>query len=324
MSTVQTTPNLPAPIVGKFNLALTESKFQQLADEAATLVFNEDNIPKIKEFLDQTRKVEKSIEQTHKEGKQEALEIGRQWDSGKNTFLATVAVIKEKPQSEYTRLCQEVENRRIAQANEKLRIDNIKNGIDSNAILFAKQIADCNTSAQLTSIESKINLEKTRKEKYQEFLPDAVKRFTELNVALANQKKIVKELEDNARLQAIAEKEQDDAKLLLLKQQQEQQQAQIEENKITVQETAIDQSVNAAPTQYVQEVLPTVSARRTVWKFEVINEKEVMKKAPELVVFSIDEEKVKQMLKTMKDTNQLEGKTEMVVNGIRFYEHKTF
>ncbi len=323
MSTV-TTPNLPAPIVGKFNLALTESKFQALADEAGKLVFNEDNIDTIKEFLEKVRKVERSIEATHKEGKAEALEVGRQWDAGKNTFLATVLTIKENPQAEYTRLCKEVEQRRIAAANERARIDAIKNGIESNAILFAKQIADCETSQQLTAIESKINLEKTRKEKYQEFLPEAAKRFTELNAALANQKTVVKQLEENARLQEIAKKEQDDAKLLQLQQEQEQKQAQIEENKITVQETAIAQSVNAAPVEYATEVIPEVKARRTTWKFEVINEKEVMKKSPELVIFTLDSDKVKAVLKTLKDTNQLDGKTEMLVNGIRYYEDKTF
>jgi len=324
MSTATNTPQLPAPIVGKFNLALTESKFQQLADEAATLIFNEDHLDQIKDFLDRTRKVEKAIEVTHKLGKEEALTIGRQWDAGKNAFLATVAGIKENAQAEYTRICKEIDPRKFAQQQEKARVDAIKNGIESNAILFAKQIADCQTSQQLTAIESKINLEKTRKEKYQEFLDDATKRFTELNVALANQKKVVKQLEENIRLQELAKKEQDDAALLKLQQEQEQQQAQIEENKITVQETAIAQSVNATPTEYATEVLPEVKARRTTWKYEVINEKEVMKKSPELVIFTLDADKVKAVLKTLKDTNQLDGKTEMLVNGIRYYEDKTF
>ena len=167
-------------------------------------------------------------------------------------------------------------------------------------------------------------MEKTRKEKYQEFLPEAATRFTELNVALAAQKKVVKQLEENARLQAIAKQEQDDAKLLELKAQQEKQQAQMEENKVTVQETAIAQSVNAAPAQYAQEVLPTVSARRTTWDFEVINEKEVMKKNPEFVIFSLDKEKVKASLKTLKDSGQLEGKTEVVINGLRYFEKKSY
>lgn len=322
MSTPTVTQQLPAPIVGKFNLALTESKFQQLADEAATLVFNEDNIPKIKEFLDKTRGVEKAIESTHKAGKEEALTIGRQWDAGKNTFLATVAGIKSIPQQKYTELCQQVEKRRIEQANEKARIESIKNGIESNAILFAKQIADCETSIQLTAIESKINLEKTRKEKYQEFLEDATKRYTELNVALANQKKVVKQLEENARQQELAKKEQDDAKLLQLKQQQEQQQVQIEENKITVQETAIAQSVNAPVVETAQEVLPAVKPRRSTWKWEVINAKETARKMPDWTQVTIVESKVDDYLKAKK-AEGIDGE-EFVTAGIRFYLDKTF
>ncbi len=77
-------------------------------------------------------------------------------------------------------------------------------------------------------------------------------------------------------------------------------------------------------TPVTRTVFPSVSARRTIWKFEVVNEKEVMKKAPELVVFSVNEDMVKANLKLLKDTNQLDGKTELIVNGIRYYEQKTF
>jgi hypothetical protein len=323
MNTEVATPQLPAPIQGRFNIALTNSKFQQLADEAGTLIYNEDNLQKIKDYLDKTRKVEKAIEDTHKDGKAEALNIGRQWDAGKNSFLAMVANIKSFPQQEYTRICNEVLQRQRDQEAERFRISNIKQGIESNAILFAKQIAECETTPQLTALESRINLEKTRKEKYQEFLPDAIARFSELNAILANQKKIVKGLEENARLQLEAKQKQDDEALLKLQQQQEQQQAQMEENKVVVQETAIAQSVNAV--EYAQEVITAApKARRTTWSYEVINEKEVMKKSPELVIFTLDTEKVKSVLKTLKDTEQLEGKTEMIVNGIRFFEQKTF
>ena len=108
MSTLTAAPQLPAVITGKFNIALTESKFQQLADKAASLVFNEDNLEEIKQFLADTRKVEKAIEETHKDGKAEALKIGRDWDTGKNTFLATVAAIKQRPQDEYTKICNDI------------------------------------------------------------------------------------------------------------------------------------------------------------------------------------------------------------------------
>lgn len=315
---------VPAPIAGMFNIALTQSNFQALADEANALVFNEDNLTKIKDFLDKARKVDKAITATHKTGKEKALEECRNWDKAKNTFLETVAGITEVAQKEYERMCADIENRRRQAEQEKQRIQNIKTGIESNALTFSKQIADCKTTDDLTRVERNINLEKTRKEKYQEFLPELITRLNELNGILANQKVLVKELEENERQQAIAKQQEDANKLIELQQQQATKQAQMEENKTVVQETAINQSINAPQTIVPEEVIPAVKARRTVWSFEVINEKEVMKKSPELVIFTLDKDKVKTMQKTLKDSGQFDGKTELVLNGIRFYEEKTY
>lgn len=318
-----TTPQLPAVITGKFNLALTESKFQLLADKADKLIFNEDHLEEIKEFLAATRKVEMAIESTHKDGKAEALKIGRDWDAGKNAFMETVASIKLNAQTEYTKICQDVVRRQQEEENERQRKQIIKDGIETNAINFAKKIAECTTSESLTNVERLINLEKSRKEKYMEFIDQAVIRFSELNSILATQKITIKELEENERQQETARRQQDDAKLLELQEQQEKQQAKIEEAKVVVQETAINQSMNE-DIPVARTVFPTVTAKRTTWKFEVVDKKEVMKKAPELVVFTIDEEKVKSNLKLLKDSNQLEGKTELIINGIRYFEFKSY
>lgn len=323
MSTLTTTTSMPPAIAGKFNIALTQSKFQQLADKADSLIYNEDNLEAIAEFLKNGRAVVKAIGETHKEGKAEALRIGQEWDAAKRTFESQVTSIMDKPQTEYTRLCNEVELRKQKQEQERQRISQIKNGIEANAVNFAKAIAECTTSVQLTNIERNINLEKTRKDKYMEFYDDAVTRYSELNALLKTQKETVRQLEENARKQAEAKKANDDAALLKLQEEQAEQEAKIEEAKTIVQETAINQSMKEeAP--LAQEILPEVKARRTTWKFEVVNEKEVMKKAPELVVFSIDEEKVKSNLKLLKDTEQLTGKTELTINGIRYFEVKTF
>lgn len=323
-TTPQQQVQLPAAITGKFNLALTESGFQKLADTAAKLELNEENLPKIKEFLDVTRKVEMSVESTHKIGKEPSLTEGRNWDAGKNLFLKNIADIKNPIQTKYTQLCHDVLKRQQEEIKEKARVDAIKNGIESNAVMFAQKIANCTTSAELTIVERNINLEKTYKNKYAEFLPDAIIRFNELNTILASQKISVKKLEEIAAGQLQAKATGDDAKFLALEDQKETVEAQVEETKIVVQETAINQSMNDSGVTVAQTVFPKVTAKRTTWKFEVVNEKEVMKKAPELVVFSIDDEKVKAILKTLKDTGQLDGKTEQIVNGIRYYEEKTF
>src|SRR5665647_1330459 len=96
------TLQVPAAIQGKFNIALTQSKFQQLANKADSLVYNEDNLQEIADFLKNLRAVKKAIDDTHKEVKAEALKIGRNWDAAKNTFTAQVVSIEEKPQAEYS------------------------------------------------------------------------------------------------------------------------------------------------------------------------------------------------------------------------------
>lgn len=315
---------LPAVIEGKFNITLTQSNFQKLADEASHLIYNEDNVEKIAEFLKKTRAVKKAIGETHKEGKSEALKVCQDWDSAKRVFEAVVDGIDAAPQREYIKLCQVIADKQEAQRREKERVEQIKQGIESNALLFAKKISECVTLEQLTGLERMINLEKTRKDKYGEYLPDAISRFSELNSILAQQKVTVKELEDLEQQRLKAIKEKNDEELLKIEEKKEEATARVEEAKVVVQETAINQSINSSIPEVAQEVLPQIKARRTTWKYELVDAKVVMAKAPTLLVFELNDERVKEVLKTLKDTDQLSGKTELVLNGIRYYEEKTY
>lgn len=314
---------LPAPIIGKFNISLTQSKFQQFADKAHSLVINEDNLSDIKEFLKTGREIEKGIESVHKSGKEDALQICRDWDTAKRAFIAQVVAITSSVQQRYEVLCKDIAEREAKQLAEELRKKQIKDGIDSNAIAFAMEIAGCKTLKELTDVESRINLEKTRKTKYMEFTDEASARFTELNAHIKTQKEIVKELEKNAAATASALKKGDDEQLMQLQEQQELIMQKAEESNTLVQEAAINQSTSAAPIE-VKTTFPSVTARRTTWKFEMVDQKEVMKKAPELLVVSLDDAKVKSILSTLKDSGTLAGKTEITVNGIRYFESKTF
>jgi hypothetical protein len=315
---------LSPQIKGKFNIALTESNFQKLADKASALLLNEDNLSEIKLFLDNVRDVERNIEKTHKAGKEESLRIGKQWDLGKNTFLNTVAAIKEKPQSEYTKICKDIQERQLAAQRDLDRKRSIMDAIEMNAIDFAKRIALCNTTADLLSIERLINLEKSRKEKYDEFLEEAVSRLAELNQILTSQKALIKDAEEAEKKLAKAKENGDEQAIIDLQEQTDLAKIYIEEKKVEVQEAAVNQSIYSPQIIEAEIVFPTIKARRTTWKYEVVNEKDVMKKSPELVVFSIDDIKVKANLKLLKETQQLEGKKELIINGIRYFEESTF
>lgn len=321
MAITATELELPAPIKGRFNIALTQSRFQQLADKAATLVYNEDHLEEIKKFLDDMRKVDKAIEETHKEGKADALKIGRDWDAGKNSFLLMTSAIKSKPQSEYERICRDIENRRRLAALEAQRVENIKAGIESSALKFSTDIAACTTSEQLSSVERLINLEKGRKEKYMEFADEAIERYNELNALLKTQKETVRVLEENARQQLLAIKEKNDARLLELHEQWEQAQNKVEEAKVTVQETAINQSMRER-VPVATEIIPEVKARRTTWEWELKDIKETAKKMPDWVAMTTLDSKIDEYLKAKK-AEGIAGE-EFTVAGIRFFQKKTF
>lgn len=311
--------NLPPAIVSKFNVALTSSKFQDIANEETTLVYNEDNVNQIKEFLDKTKKVTKAIEETHKTGKADALKIGREWDESRKVFLSQVDAITELPQRKYTELCNAIAKKQQEAAADKLRKENIQKGIETNAVTFAKQIADAKTTAELTRIESIINLEKGRKEKYQEFLPDAIEKFTALNANLKTQKEAVKELERLELEKQEALSSGNDEAALEIMERQEAVESKIEEQKINVQETAVNTTYKVIE---VESVLPTVKAKRTTVKWEIKDLSIAAKKQPDWVKLTTVDEPIDKFMNDNKKTILEKG--ELEINGILFYAEKTY
>lgn len=314
---------VPATITSKFNIVKTQEGFQKIADKISTLEYNEDGMPEILETVNKAKAVIKKIEEAHTAGKAPSLLEGRQWDLAKNTFIEEINNLIKTPVERYTKLAADVAEKKRKQDAETARITRITTGIETNAVAFAAAIAGCQTTEQLLEIERKINLEKTRKEKYDEFLPKAVTRFNELNALLKDQKHNVSELEKLRNLQATARLNNDDQAVLDLQDELELKEYQIEEHKIVVQEAAINQTMEAE-TYVSPTVFSSVKAKRTVWKFEMVDQKEVMKKNPELLVISLDDTKVKEKLNTLKEGGVLTGKTEFTLNGIRFYEEKTY
>jgi hypothetical protein len=313
---VTTQPQLPATIKAKFNIALLESKFQELENRKSALVFNEDNIEEIKKFLTDIRQGEMKVEAVHKVGKEPSLLEGRNWDLGKNTTLGLYAVIKNEVQPKFEKLCKDIEQKRIDAARET-----IKNGIETNALNFASRIANCKTSEELTNLERQINLEKGRKDKYQEFADNAVERYNQLNSLLAEQKIEVRKLEKLEQERIEAEKQKDDEKLLQIAEQKEVLETKIEEQKIVVQETAINQSLQDQ-FELAEVLLPTIKAKRTTIEYEVVDIKETLKDKPDWVILTPNKDVLNEYTKFLKETSTTD--VDVVINGIRFYTKKTY
>lgn len=312
---------IPATIQSKFNITLTENGFQALANRATNLVFNEDNLDEIKKYLADVRKLEIAIESTHKAGKEPSLIESRNWDLAKNTFLSQAAFVKVDVQVKYTVLCQEVARKQADQEQERQRVKNIKDGIEGNAVMFANKIANAVTAKELTSIESLINLEKTREGKYMEFLPDAATRFSQLNSILKEQKAKVAKLEELEAAAKAAQESGDDQALIDLAGKKEEIVQSIDESKILVQEKAVEQSMIDS-IEVAQLVYPTVKAKRSTWKWEMKDVNLAQKKMPSFVKIVPNDEMIDSFL-AAKKIEGIQGE-EFTVAGVRFWLDKTY
>jgi hypothetical protein len=193
----------------------------------------------------------------------------------------------------------------------------LTNGINAFILDYSTKIAAATTNEQLIQIERLINLEKGNKGRYQDHLPLLIERCNELTAKIKEQKDIVKELERLEQEKKLAFEQGNDEKVQQLQEKSEFLEAKMEENTVLVQETA---AKSVILTEIVAPEIDMPSTRRKAWKFELLDVKEVMKKRPDLLDVSLNNKAVSEVLKTMKDTGVLNGRTEYILNGIRFYQ----
>lgn len=318
---------VPAVIISKFNIAMTNAKMQEVADAAAALEYNEDNLVPIANTLKDIRSLEKKIDEVFKLGKESALQECRNWDLAKNSFLATINNIKTLPQAKYDTICREVEVKRINAEREKTRLASIRTGIEQNKIKFANDIANCKTSEEITNIERLINLEKSR-DKYEELKGEAAEAFTLLNEDVRTQKLLVKEMEALVAKQKLADESGDDETYLAIAEKLETKETEIAQARIEIQESVLNTEPTFAPHE---EVYNTVKASRTTWKAVVVNEQDAYKKNPELFELLLIADKIKEKIAALKSDGKLSnlpynenGEISYVENGIKYFESKKY
>lgn len=307
------------------NLSLTKVQLgvQQINDAESKLVYNEDNLDEIRKFIENARKAAKSVEDERVLLKAPYFEAGKAIDAAAKDIVSQFSPALERAVNKLTQISKEIEAKRLREHQEKARVDGIKNGINANLASFSQSIAACETSQQLIDIERRINLEKANKNKYAEFYDEAVASYSTLNAILTTQKEKVRELEDaKAQLEA-AKVSDDDEKIIQLTEKVESVAESVELNKVKVQDAAFEIQTSPEPIPETQTVFPTVKARRTTWKWEVVDLKETAKKMPDWVVTSANDTHIDAYLKA-KRAEGLNGQTEFTTAGIRFYEEKTY
>lgn len=313
----------PETIKASIGLMLTKQhgNYQQTVEQLRGMHVGEDNVEQVQQVMRNINAFLKTIEDRRKAEKEPYLEQGRVIDKAYKDFAAPIEEVKTLIQPKLNAVAQEKLRKEQEELQKKQKdqqvIDSINNFILNNSM----QIAAATTNDQLLSIERLINLEKANKSKYGEQLPLLIERCNELTGKIKEQKGLVKQKEQLEEAKKAAEKAGDDQKLDELKNKEQEIEEKIAENTILVQEQATNSIIHS---EEEESNGAGTKARRTVWKAELINAKEAMKKAPEMLDIALNTEKVRESINMLKSTGLFKGKTEYVVNGIRFYEEKTF
>lgn len=313
----------PEAIKAKFGIELTKKhgNYQKALDTMRSMYVGEDNVEEVQQFMRNANSFIKYLDDLRKDIKDPFLKQGKSVDDVHKEFANPIIAIRDEVQKKLN-IAAAAKAKKIEEDRQRLlKEQSIKEVINNVILDFSVKIASADSNEQLLGYERLINLEKANKSKYLHLLPLLIERCNELNGKLAEQKKLVKQKEELKKQQEEAQKAGDDDKLNELQQKEEAIDEKIADNTVVVQEQAANAIISG--TNELEE-LEEVKARRTVWRAELFDVKEAMKKAPELLEVSLNAEAVKTVLNTLKDSGTLKGKSEFVLNGIRYFEQKTF
>lgn len=310
---------IPAKVEMKLSIDLMKAhgNYSQLVQEVLNWDVTEENFEKSQELNKKMITFLSFVEDHRSEEKKPYLEAGRTIDAAHKKVSAPLEAAKGTLQIKINKVGAKIAADAKKAKEEKDRIDGLKNAINSFIQEKSTEIAAATTNEQLLSIERLINLEKGNKSRYQDHLPLLIERCNELTSMIKEQKLLVQKLERLENEKKIAFVAGDDEKVQELQEKSEFLEAKMEENTILVQETA---SKSVILTEVVAPEIDMPNTRRKSWKFEIVDVKETIKKRPDLLDVSLNHKAVNEVLKTMKETGVLNGKTEYILNGIRFYQ----
>jgi hypothetical protein len=313
----------PQKIEIQISIHLTKQygNYQEALKQAENATVTEETIEQSQNFLRNLGKFIKAIDDHREAMKKPYFQAGKDIDAAHKSVSKKFEAARDVLQKKLNDAAQ-AKILRLQEENRKIQREGaIKQAINDFILDYSVKIASATNNEQLLAYERLINLEKANKSKYAEFLPLLIERCNDLNGKLAEQKVLIKQKDEIERQKQAALDKNNDEKAMKLAQQEQDLLDKINENTIKVQEQASESIfVSSAPAPLSE--MP--KAAYTTWKCEIVNEKEVMKKAPELLDVKLNAEKAKTVLNTLKETGALEGKTEYTLNGIRYFLSQKF
>jgi hypothetical protein len=309
-----------AVIKAGFDLEASKKNYQLLLQDLSAITVTKDNVN------DDLTKDGREVLKALTDRKDEESKSPLQWHKDimvayKSLYLPldveVTRILAEKKEVSLT-----IQQETAKQLAEQKRIADAKTAIVDFTNKVANLIKNAVTDSDIVAIEKTIGAEKTKKNTYQEFLPDLIAQCDGLRPQIKDQKENIRELQRINEQEELAKQAGDIVKLTELKEQKEYVEHVIQETGIRIHEKAYEQAVTidiVAP-----EVMDTAPKGRTNWKWRVDDLKLLQKKMPHLVKLVPDDDAINQVLATMKLEGRLKDKMEEKFFGITFFNDKSF
>lgn len=310
---ITTTALTPEIFKGEILLSVTAAgqSIQLLHTAKSKLVMNEDNLPQIKEYLDNCDKISKIVETERVQKKQPFLDNGRAVDAGAKLLSTEIDAAKKDVYATYSKLCAEVERKKVEATKEEIRVATIRSTMSTFKTDMAVKVAAAEKYSELVALERLLNLQTANKVKFAEFLEEFKDNVKDITSLIAAKKEAAREREGLAENGQEGAENKPDEQILEEMDRKEELDTKIAELNTKIVHTAVNQSTK--PTESVTQVFANVPrGGRKIWQYEVLDI-EAAKKA-NLTLTVIDEKKVKEIL-----AKKREDETECTENGIRYF-----
>jgi predicted nucleic acid-binding Zn-ribbon protein len=319
-----TTPNTSVVSTTKTEILVALGKlglqYQKLLQAGEDISFTKDTINQDYEPLKKLREVSTAI----KDMENPWTEKWSQWNKDRKSLLDPVTALLGTKTAEFTTLANEIKADQLKADNEKKRVADIKAAISSFTLDYSTKIAQATTFEELNTLHMRMGAEKSRKNVYQEFMPDLQEAIVGLEISLKTQKQNIKDLQELEGQKAAALQSGDDEALMGLIEKEEEITSKITETGTTVQEAAIS-SVSNNEVVEVDSILPTApKPRRTVLDWEVTDIQLLYKKRPDLAEILPLNEEIDNLAKEIRKAGGKNFKLDTSIPGLKIYMKEIF
>lgn len=289
--------------------------YQKLLQGAEDISFTKDNLQTAGEPLKALRKIKTTLEKLENPH----TAAWKAWNEARKSLFDPVEEAINRKTGEFKTVNDAVIKENKEAEDERNRKVSIKTVIANFTLTYSTKIANATTNDELVALQKLLGAEKSRKNVYQEFLPDLFQAVEGLEEAMRKQKEHVKSLEAIKNKIEDAKIAGDDEKIVELLGDLEVVSEKIEETKTGVQELAINQSTAFEPPD-AEIILPaTAKVRRTTWEWRILDIVLFQRRNPELVELIPNKAKIDAIIRERRENKTLKP---IVENGLEIYQQE--